>query len=103
MRQRFALQLLYIFAIHTTTLLASAAHGKLHQMLHERLQRDVIGEDGLRALTYTAVATSRVRGAGVEFAKQEAGLRATSVTDNEARKWEAILDEFLVGVLALKL
>ena len=34
-------------------------------------------------------------GGRIEFREQKARLRTSSVTDNESREWEAILDQFL--------
>jgi len=64
-------------------------------VVHERLQTDVVGEDGLRRLTDTAVRARRVRCRRVELGKQETGLRTASVTDDETGQREAVLNEFL--------
>ena len=67
-------------------------------MVHECLQTDVVGEDGLCGLRDTTVGSSSVCCRRVELAEQETGLRATSIAHNETGKWETILDE-LLGVL----
>ena len=64
-------------------------------MVHKRLQANIVRENGLGGLAHAAVAAARVGGGRVEFGEEEAGLGATSVADNEAREWEAVLDEFL--------
>jgi hypothetical protein len=75
--------------------LTSPAHSKLHQMIHKRLQTNVVCEDRLRGLAHTTVAASRMRGRWVEFGEKEARLRPASVAHDEARQWEAVLNEFL--------
>lgn len=75
---------------------SSAAHSELHQVVHERLQTDIIGEDGLCSLLHTTIACrARVRRRGVELGEQETGLRTAGVADDETGQWEAVLDEFL--------
>lgn len=65
-------------------------------MIHKGLQANIIREDRLCSLRHAAVARgARVRGRRVELGEQETSLRAASVADDEARKWEAVLDEFL--------
>lgn len=70
-------------------------------MIHKRLQTNIVRENRLRGLAHTTVAASRVRGRWVEFGEKETCLRAASVADDEARQWEAILDEFLSQKLAV--
>ena len=65
---------------------------KLHQMIHKRLQTDIVRENRLRRLAHTTIAASRVRGRGIELRQQEAGLGAAGVADDEAGEWEAVLD-----------
>lgn len=63
-------------------------------MVHESLQTDVVGEDGLSCRS-TAIAAGLMCGRGVELAEQETSLRTAGITDDESRQWETILDEFL--------
>lgn len=68
----------------------------LHEVLHKRLQRDVVGEDGLGGLgSDTAVCPRRVRRRRVQLGEQETSLGSAGIADNEAREGEAIRDEFL--------
>ena len=54
-------------------------------MIHKRLQRNIIGEDGLRSLsTNTTICTRSVCGGGVQLGQEETRLRATGITHNEA-------------------
>ena len=66
--------------------LTRATNSKLHQMIHERLQAHVVGEDRLRRLRHPAVPArrTRVRGRRVELGEQETRLGAASVADDEA-------------------
>jgi len=75
--------------------LAISAHGQFHQVIHERLQTNIVGEDGLCRLTDTAVRARRVRCRRIELGEQETGLRTAGVTDDETGQREAVLDEFL--------
>lgn len=60
-------------------------------MVHERLQRHIIREDGLcRLRTNTAIRPSRVRSRGIELREEEASLRAAGVADNETWQWETV-------------
>lgn len=68
-------------------------------MIHESLQADVVGENGLGGLGNAAVAARRVRSAGVELGEQETGLRAAGVTDDETGQGETVLDEILSNLL----
>ena len=68
-------------------------------MIHKRLQAHIIREDCLRA--HTASIPARVRRAWVQLAQQETCLRATCVSDNESRQWEAVLDQALCILLGL--
>ena len=78
-----------------TQCLVGAADSQLHQVIHEGLQADVVGEDRLSGLSDAAVAAARVRCAGVELGEEETGLRAASVADDESGQGEAVLDEVL--------
>lgn len=80
-------------------LLARATNSKLHQMIHESLQTDVVGENRLGRLRDPAVAAAGMRGARIEFGEQEARLRAAGVADDKTREGEAVLDEVLSGEL----
>lgn len=75
--------------------LSSPTHSELHEMIHKRLQANIVREDGLSSLAHAAIAASRMRGGRVEFGEEETGLRAAGIADDEAREWEAVLDEFL--------
>lgn len=74
-------------------ILTRPTYSKLHQMIHERLQADVVGEDGLGRLGHAAIARGRrVRRGRVELGEQETGLGAACVADDEAWEGEAVLD-----------
>jgi hypothetical protein len=75
--------------------LVRSADRQLHQVVHECLQADVVGENRLSILCDAAVAAGSVRCAGVELGEQETGLRSTGVADDETGQREAVLDEFL--------
>jgi hypothetical protein len=79
--------------------LARTADSKLHQVVHERLQTDVIREDGLCRLTHASVARRGMCRGRVQFREQETSLRAAGITDNESREREAVLDEILLETL----
>ena len=64
-------------------------------MIHKRLQADIIRKDGLSSLADSAVRARRVCRRGVELGKQETGLRAAGITNDESREGEAVLDELL--------
>jgi hypothetical protein len=64
-------------------------------MIHKRLQTDIVRKDRLCSLAHTTVATSGVGRGRVEFGEEETGLGSASVADDEARKREAVLDQFL--------
>jgi hypothetical protein len=49
--------------------LTRARHCKLHQMIHERLQTDIVREDCLCALTWAAIGTCSMCRAGIQLAK----------------------------------
>ena len=77
--------------------LTRPTNGKLHQMIHKRLQTNIIRENRLRALTHTTIPTrtTRMRRRWIELGEQETGLRSASVADNETGKRETVLDEVL--------
>jgi len=50
------------------------AHSQLHQVIHKRLQADIIGKDGLGCLADASVRAGRMRRGGVELRKEETGL-----------------------------
>lgn len=66
----------------------------LHQVIHECLQRNIIGEDGLRRHP-TAISTSGVCSRWVQLRQKETGLRTASIADNETGQRESIGDKFL--------
>ena len=69
------------------------SNSQLHEMIHESLQADVVGEDGLGRLGHAAIARGRrVRRGRVELGEQETGLGAAGVADDEAGEREAVLD-----------
>jgi len=66
-------------------------------MVHERLQRHVIGKDGLRRLSAnTAIRSGGVRCRRVQLGEQKTSLRATGVADNETGQGETVGDKVLV-------
>lgn len=65
-------------------------------MIHKRLQTDIIRENRLRRLAHATIAASRVGSGWVQLGKQETGLGTAGIADDEAWKWEAILDQFLL-------
>lgn len=68
------------------TSLGVSADGQLHQMLHKRLQTDIVGEDCLRVLAHTTVcAAGRVRGRRVKLREQETCLGTARITDDKSR------------------
>ena len=67
-------------------------------MVHEGLQTDIVGENGLSCLRNASVAAGCVRCRGIELAEQETRLRTAGVTDDESRQWESVLNE-LLGIL----
>lgn len=74
----------------------------LHEMVHERLQRHVIGKDGLcRLSTNTAVCSGRVGGGGVQLGEQETSLRPACVADNETWERETVRDQILIYLVSL--
>lgn len=79
----------------TTHSLSSTADSKLHQVVHEGLQADIVGEDGLRGLSYTSVTRRGMCRRWVELGEEETCLRTACITDDETWKWESILDEIL--------
>ena len=54
-------------------------------MVHEGLQTDIVGENGLSCLRNASVAASCVRCRGIELAEQETRLRTAGVTDDESK------------------
>jgi hypothetical protein len=64
-------------------------------MVHEGLQADIVGEDGLCGLRNTAIGTSGVCGRWIQFRQQETSLRTAGIANDKSRQWEAVLDEFL--------
>ncbi|KAI3477246.1 hypothetical protein L1887_61063 [Cichorium endivia] len=67
-------------------LVRRGAHGQTLEMLHEHLQRHIVGKDGGAAAARRAVhAAAHVRRARVELAEQEARLRSVLVAHNVAR------------------
>jgi hypothetical protein len=83
---------------HSNTLVRSADR-QLHQVVHESLQADIVGENRLSSLSNAAVVARSVRCAGVELGEQETSLRSAGVADDESGKREAVLDEVLEVVL----
>ena len=70
-------------------------------MVHKRLQRHIIREDGLRRLgTNTSIRSSGVGSRGVELREKETSLRAAGVTDNETWQRETVSKEVLISWLA---
>ena len=49
--------------------LACTRHRKLHQMIHERLQTDIVREDCLCALTWATIGTRSMCCAGIQLAE----------------------------------
>ena len=86
-------------SLHYTSLpiklLTSTADRQLHQMIHKRLQANIVGKDRLCRLAHTTIALCSMRCRRIELGQQETRLRTTSVTDNETRQREAVLDEIL--------
>lgn len=64
-------------------------------MVHECLERYVVGEDGLGALCRCAICTGCVCGRRIQFRQEESSLRATGVAHDETRKREPVSDEIL--------
>lgn len=65
-------------------------------MVHKRLERHIVREDGLRALGADAtVRPASVRGGRVEFRQQETRLGSAGITHDEPREREAVRDEIL--------
>lgn len=68
-------------------------------MVHKGLQRHIISKDSLGVLrTHAAISSSSVGGRWVELRQEESGLRTSSITNNESRKWESVGDEILHSV-----
>jgi hypothetical protein len=66
----------------------------LHEVVHESLQRDVVGENSLRRHASTVASCCMCRGR-VELGQEEARLGPTGITDDEPGQWEAFRNEFL--------
>lgn len=75
--------------------LSRSTDSKLHEMVHKRLQADIICEDGLSCLTDTSVRGRSMRSRGIQLSEQETSLRATSIADDESWKRETVLNEVL--------
>ena len=77
------------------TTLVRAADRQLHQVVHECLQADIVGENRLSSLRDATVAAGSVCCAGVELGEQETSLRSTGIANDETGKREAVLDKVL--------
>lgn len=78
--------------------LVRTTHGQFHEVLHECLQRHIVGEDCLCTLgADAAVRTSarRMRGRRVELGEEETRLGTAVVADDETREREAVGDKIL--------
>lgn len=75
--------------------LTRSADSKLHQMIHESLQANIIRKDRLRSLAYAAITARGMCGRWIEFGKEETSLGSTGIADDEPREWESVLNEFL--------
>ena len=51
----------------------------------ERLQGDVVREDGLRRLSGTSIGAAGVRGRGVQLGEKKTRLRSPGIADDESR------------------
>lgn len=79
---------------------ARPANSKFHQVIHERLQRHIIRKYRLRGLLHAPIPrTGRMSRTRIQFREQKPRLRSTSITHDEAREREAVLDEFLHDTL----
>jgi hypothetical protein len=75
--------------------LARTADRQLHQVVHKRLQADIIREDGLCSLRDAAICACLMCRRRVEFREKETRLGTTSIADNEAGQGEAVLNKIL--------
>lgn len=71
-------------------------------MVHEGLQRHIVGEDGLRRTRGTAVRARGMCRRRVEFGKQEPRLGPVRVADDETWQGESILNQILQYVSKLQ-
>lgn len=53
----------------TLSALSCPTDSKLHQVVHESLQTDIVRENGLRRLTHAAVGAGRVRGGRIQLSQ----------------------------------
>ena len=83
---------------HPSTRLARSTNSQLHQMVHKRLQADIVREYRLRSLRNTAIRARLMCRTGVKLRQQETRLRTARITNNESGQWESVLDEVL-GIL----
>ena len=74
----------------------------LHEVVHERLQRYIVGKNGLSCLRADAtIGTSSVGGRRVQLGQQETCLGTTSIAHNESGKREAVGNKILVSISML--